>query len=245
MYKKSVCFIILIVAVSTFYSTLNAQKYASGLIERGIIDIVIIDTTEQALADATFFRENGSMSFPNEYIYFNSKYQIEIDTINIDEYVKYYLDIESGLKYIYYESTSSKVYTVDSFAYNLKIDPKMNRLMDSVKIVFNEIKKKTPKILIDGYQCNKIEHDQVKKGEEGYFRMYVTDEIETKLEAGGILNAVDGYPLQIWMPISKECEFGFGVKSLRNIDPQNEIFVRPTGGYKLVSLEEFNETVYQ
>jgi hypothetical protein len=49
----------------------------------------------------------------------------------------------------------------------------------------------------------------------------------------------------MWISLSKECEIGFGVKSIIFIDLQNEIFVRPTGGYKLVSLEEFNETVYQ
>ncbi len=245
MYKKRVCFIILINTVTTFYCTLSAQKFTSGLIEQGFIDVVIIDTTELALAEATFLRENASMSDPNEYIYFNSKYQIEIDTINVGEYIKNYLDIESGLKYIYYESPSSKLVTIDSFVYNFKSDVDMNRIMDSLKIVFAHMKENTPKILIDGYQCYKIEPNEIKKGEEGYFRMYVTDQIGTKYAEGGIKNAVEGYPIQMWISLSKECEIGFGVKSIRFIDPQNEIFDKPTVGYKLVSLEEFNGTVYR
>lgn len=245
MFKKRVYLFILINAVTTFYSTLSAQKYTSGLIEQGFIDVVIIDTTEQALTEAAFFRENASMSEPNEYIYFNSQYQIKIDTININEYVKNYLEIETGLKYIYYEGSSSKLFAIDSFVHDFKKDVEMNRIMDSLKIVIAEMKINAPKILIDGYQCYKIESKENKIGEEGYFRIYETDQIGTKYAEGGIKNALEGYPLQMWISLSKECEIGFGVKSLRFIDPQNEMFFRPTEGYKYVSFEEFNETVYR
>jgi hypothetical protein len=71
-------------------STILSQKFTSGLIETGFIDIVITDTTKQSLEDAIFFRERIEENQGKEYLYFNKKYQVEIDTLSDDRLVRRY-----------------------------------------------------------------------------------------------------------------------------------------------------------
>lgn len=225
-------------------STILSQKITSGLIETGFIDMVIVDTTQQALEDAIFFKQRIEESQRKEYLYFNKKYQVEIDTLSDNKLVSKYLDIENGLKYIYYDSSNVKLFAIDSIIYQFDRDEVLKKSRDSLTIDFEKQKRNQDTVQILGYNCLKIAQSKFRRNEEGYFYFFLTEDLGTNYMKADPIRYCKGYPMRFVIAIENNLEMIVGVKKISYIPPDNAIFTKPNFGYVQISFDEIMNKIY-